>query len=239
MKVEFLEEHVIPGKRLGRHIVHDPRSRDYPVTEVLRSTTAQKPDRGWYRRSVWDQGSTSRCTVEATAGQLRTQPYTEIVKQRARKELDKHEVRHQAYLRAQHLDPWPGGEAPQSPVYYGSSGIAACKALIEAGLVPEGWQYRWAFGVDEALRALDVASISVGTYWPEGFDRPDEHGRVKLEGQMRGGHQWEVIDHDDEYVRAVNSWGRGYAKNGRFLVSITDFASLLEQDGDVVVWTPA
>ena len=243
IRYEQLPESVVPNRALGRHIVHDARSKGFRALDVL---TLEKPARirAWQRITMWDQNAggswnnfdaESSCTVQACGGVLMTVPFLSGLNRTQKGKLNEPGFRYSIYRRAQELDPWPGGE----PDYYGSSGLAACKALVEAGVVPEGWKYRWAFGIDEAMQVLRAAPLSVGTNWYSGFDNPDRFGRVKKEGYTRGGHQWEVIDYDeaDDMIIGLNSWGRTWGRNGRFAMPRADFASLLEEDGDVVVWT--
>ena len=256
MKALRLDESPVPGKPLGRHVLHDPHNRDFPALEAIYALVSsgvafgnpppkKRGMRAWYRRSVWDQNTPgvwngwtaeSSCTIQGTAGALVTNPFTKFVDIRDRGLIYSPRWRYEAYRLAQRLDPWSGEE----PVYYGSSGLAACKALVSLGVVPPGWKYRWAFGGDEMLEALEFGPLSVGTYWPEGFDHPDQYGRVKPTGEDRGGHQYEVIDYEEaeDLVICLNSWGRGYARNGRFAVDRREFFGLLERDGDVNIWVP-
>lgn len=252
MQIELLPEQPVEGRALGRHLHHDDRSRDFPAYEIVlgmayAGDVEPRPrHRSWYRRTVWDQNTPapwngyraeSSCTTQAVGGVLVTSPFTAQLNREQKLKLYDPSFRYNAYRLAQEHDPWPGSE----PQYYGSSGVAACKALQVLGIVPEGWKYRWAFGGDEAHAILPYTSLSVGTWWYEGFDRPDRNGRVKKTGQKRGGHQWQILDYaedEDAYV-GLNSWGRRWGRNGRFLVDRREFYELLEEDGDVVIWSPA
>jgi hypothetical protein len=139
------------------------------------------------------------------------------------------------YSRATQFDPWPGSYPPQDT---GSSGLAACKASQEFGLIT---RYEWIFtgpdGVYAALRA--GRPVGVGARWDNNMFQPDPTtGLVRLGGGLGGGHQWTV----DGYRRRYDAftglcwWGHwGLNGKGRFLIRRTDLAELLADDGDAHV----
>jgi hypothetical protein len=49
--------------------------------------------------------------------------------------------------------------------------LAACKAAQRAG-------YRWGFGLDDTLQALQNGPVMLGTRWYEGMDNPRSVPRV-------------------------------------------------------------
>ena len=65
-----IPEQVTPGKRLGRHIVHDPRSRNFPadgaaaITSVVHNATGLP----------LNQGDIGSCTANALCGALNSAP---------------------------------------------------------------------------------------------------------------------------------------------------------------------
>lgn len=240
--VGFLPEQKVKGKGLGRSVVeHDPRSRDYPLRQILRDFPAStRARRAWFRRDVFDQGSESSCTFQAAAGTLVTSPLRDKV--RAHGSLPRlldAAARFEGYREAQRRDPWDGEE----PVYFGSSTVAAHKAAQALGLVPGGWEYRWSFAMADLQEwLLTRGSLSVGTVWPEGFDNPSRSGKVKATGADRGGHAYQLLDYDeadDEYL-ACNSWGLRWGRRGRFIIPGADLTLLLmERDGEACAWVPA
>src|SRR5207253_2899673 len=158
-----------------------------------------------------DQGSLGSCTGNAVAGALNTEPVWQHGDP-----LANEDVAVKIYELATTLDAYDGSYPPDDT---GSSGLAACKAAKRLGLLTS---YRHAFGIDHALGALMLHPVITGVNWYEGFDQPDASGRVEIAGNVRGGHEFEVVSFTpatstlDGIVGAVNSWGLGYGKSGRF-----------------------
>lgn len=231
-------EHVSPGRRLGRHVVHDPRSRGHAV-EPRRG--ADGISVGWRRYiPMLDQGSLGSCVGNAAVGVLGSSKfYGSLAHERADVagfpglRLDEPQAVH-VYGAATALDPWPG-EYP--PTDTGTSGLAAAKVLLNAGLISG---YRWAFGMDALHTAILEAPLMVGVNWYETMDDPDEHGEVTVGGQIRGGHEFELIGYSNrtERWRAVNSWGAGWGKSGYFYLHDAALARLMDEDGDATLLEP-
>lgn len=228
MKVRRIEEHSVGhGGRLGRHVEHDPRSRNYAVAAAVETIGRVR-----HRRfGVLDQGDLGSCTGNAITGCLNSLPF-HITGTHLKTEDDAVRL----YLEATRLDGISGSYPPDDT---GSSGLAACKAAKNEGLIAS---YSHAFSVEAALTALMTAPVITGVDWYEGFDTPDDQGRVSISGQVRGGHEFEIIGLQpaasgwlDGWVIAVNSWGTGWGVNGRFRFTVRDWANLLDQDGDVTV----
>lgn len=232
-------EHVSPGRRLGRHVVHDPRSRGYAV-EPRRG--ADGISVGWRRYiPMLDQGSLGSCVGNAAVGVLGSSRfYGSLAKARAGGidlapglRLDESTAVH-VYGAATALDPWPG-EYP--PTDTGTSGLAAARVLLAAGLIKS---YRWAFGMDALHTAILAGPLMVGVNWYESMDEPNEYGEVTVAGQIRGGHEFELIGYSDRTFRwrAVNSWGAGWGKSGYFYLHDAALARLMDEDGDATLLEP-
>jgi hypothetical protein len=213
------------GGPLGRHIEHDPRSKDHPFELVAEATMLKVEHRR--HGSPFNQGRIGSCTGNAAAGAINTEPNYHKHSPRLLVETDA--VR--CYERATVLDGFPGAYPPDDT---GSSGLAAAKAAKEFGWLGS---YKWAFGIDQALQALQAAPVITGVDWYEGFDRPDSNGKVKIAGQIRGGHEFEVFYFDPAtgLVGAWNSWGLSWGIGGRFFFTRDTWAKLLERRGDVTV----
>lgn len=215
-----IPEHVIPGKRLGRHIWHDPRSRAYAVTALPQ--TEIKSVR--HRRLVapYDQGDLGSCTANALCGVMSTQPFAH----RIRSQRTIRGVYHQETL----LDDFPGTWPPTDT---GSSGLAAAKVAKARGWIDH---YDHAFSFDALLTALQDQAVMVGITWLTGCDSPDANGIVRWTGKPRGGHEIEAdeVDVERELIGFDQSWG-AWGLAGRFYLPFADAEKSLDDGGDVTV----
>lgn len=226
-----LEEAVVDGRRLGRHVEHDPASKAFPADRATHLHAVEHVRHG----DPFDQGNLGSCTGNAIAGAINTEPIWKHADDRLLTETDAVQL----YELATTLDEYPGSYPPDDT---GSSGLAACKAARRAGLITS---YRHAFGIDHALAALMLHPAITGVPWYEGFDRPAPNtGLVEIAGQVRGGHEFEVVGFVpppigtpalDGLVIAWNSWGTGYGAGGKFTFTARTWATLLEQAGDVTI----
>lgn len=224
MVIEAIPEHRVVGKPLGRHREHDPRSRSYRV-----AVDHAAPLRTVHHRRYghpFDQGNLGSCTGNAVAGALNTKPL-HVVGSHLLGEEDAVAI----YELATQLDGFDGTYPPDDT---GSSGLAAAKAAQQKGLITS---YRHAFGIDDALQALQDAPVITGVDWYESFDNPAPGGLVEIAGQVRGGHEFEIIGFDahQQIVYAENSWGIGWGVNGRFHFSVQTWDRLLAAGGDATV----
>lgn len=231
-----LPEEVVEGKRLGRHVEHDPRSRDYPF---MAPQTVPIQNVLWPRLSgPFDQGQIGSCTGNATAGAVNTKPLhgAHPASNKILVEADALKI----YEMATHLDSSPGSYPPDDT---GSSGLAAAKAAKKLGLIGS---YQHAFNLHAALQALMHGPVITGVAWYEGFDNPDSNDEVFISGQVRGGHELEVrgfslgrsADYSDSLVIAENSWGPNWGNAGMFSFTVATWAQLLAEQGDVTVLVP-
>jgi hypothetical protein len=232
MEQKKIDEEVVPGKRLGRNISHDPRSRNFSykvpakfVFNDLRTVVHRRYG------EVFDQGDLGSCTGNAIAGAINSKP----IYQRGDKTLHEADAV-ELYSLATDLDRYLGVYPPDDT---GSSGLAVCKAAKTKGFITS---YYHTFSVQQAVTALQDNCLITGIYWYEGFDNPDETGLVKIEGEPRGGHEIEVVGFHRVakklagcIVEFENSWGAGWGMNGRFYMTVKDWDTLLDEQGDVTV----
>lgn len=153
MKVRRIEEHSIGhGGRLGRHVELDPRSRAFAVPAAADTITKVR-----HRRyGILDQGDLGSCTGNAITGCLNTLPL-HITGTHLKTEADAVRL----YSEATRLDSFQGAYPPEDT---GSSGLAACKAAKNEGLISG---YRHAFSVEAALTALMSGPVITGVNWYE------------------------------------------------------------------------
>lgn len=216
----IIDEIVVEGRRLGRHLWHDAASLAFPAEKAKKLVDVL------HERHVppFDQGSLGSCTGNAMCGLMVTSPVYDV-RQLRLSEVDCVDL----YEVATTIDPYPGSYPPDDT---GSSGLAVAKAAKRKGWIDS---YRHAFGLDHALRALALRPVITGVPWYEGFDNPDKNGIVKISGKVRGGHEFVVVGINvaAKRVRAWNSWGDSYGDGGAFEFSWDDWDRLLHEQGDV------
>ncbi len=220
------------GGRLGRSVNHDPRSLSYRVTpQPARALASVRHDR---QVPVFDQGQIGSCTGQASVGAVGTLPLFPALPA-GHAALDETEAL-MIYSAATSLDDVPGTYPPDDT---GSSGLAAAKACLAAGLIPG---YLHATDLATMQTALQDTPVIVGINWYSSFDRPDSSGQVTISpnAQVRGGHEFEVIGLDvtGQTFLAVNSWSDAWGVKGYFQFSFDTMARLLAEQGDCTQLLP-
>jgi hypothetical protein len=240
--------------RLGRVPLFDYRSRDYPVRALV-PDRAQPQGKHWYCRQRLDQGNPdgiAKFSASACTGHSRTLDLAASPNPLKMEIKDRHSVpftrqyAHALYRLAQTLDDWPG------ELYEGSSVLGALKAAQQLGFVGE---YRWAFGVEDAVLALSyVGGTVTGSDWLNSMFDPKPNGllEVDVNSGVAGGHAWyqnrvitardsmrrvlgkgEPIREQDVLVGGVNSWWDADSKSmwglkGEYLIWASDWEKLLK-----------
>jgi len=221
ISVTVPEEH-LEGKRLGRHVKHDPRSWEFQAGRATKIVSVTHQATGL----PLDQGKLGSCTANALCGALDSAP--DFGGGTPRNETDAIQL----YELETRLEgkPYP----PNDP---GGSGLMVCKAAKQLGMITG---YHHAFGIQHALQALVVRPVITGINWYTSFDNPDpQTGLVELTAAatVRGGHEIvaDGIDADKKLVWFWNSWGAQYALGGRFCMAFDTWDRLLQEQGDVTV----
>lgn len=225
------ELHVIQveqqDSRLGRQVVHDPRSRGYAAPR--RALPARRRDKS---HRVYDPtlnpnqviGNCVPCAEMMMANSLGNR-IPHVVLDMA--DADK------AYRLATQLDPFPGQWEPDDT---GSSGLAGAKAAVQLGI---GSGYEWYFGIDAVLDGLQQHTLSAGTWWYADMFNPDPQTKlIRPTGGKVGGHQYLLRAHDVSVSRltigkqrvGIRCWWGAYRDAW---MTVDDFAELLADDGDV------
>jgi hypothetical protein len=211
--------------RLGRHVDHDERSKNFAVKKL-----SGTPKSTSYERycPAFDQGDLGSCTGNAMAGCLMTGPFWKA----GRMLTETDAVR--LYTEATHLDRIRGSYPPDDT---GSSGLAVAKAAKK-----EGWvtAYEHAFGLEHLQTGLAQRPGILGINWYTSFDNPLKSGECPLsaDAEIRGGHEIEMfrLDMEAKHVWCYQSWGPkwGGLKNGTFFFSFETLNRLLLEHGDAV-----
>lgn len=234
---EFIEEAKEDGKRLGRHVLHDGLSWRYPAP-MADKIVSVKHQQG--ATLPLDQGNLGSCTGNAMVGMLMSGPFYEPIRAKVGRNLDETDAVG-IYADATHIDHFLGVYPPQDT---GSSGLAVCKA-VQHEKYGRQWikGYAHCFSLEHMLRTLVLQPCIAGTLWLSGMDSPDQNGIVHATGDVRGGHEYvmdELVWVDDDLaspsnlIGFLNSWGRGFAKEGHFYMPVPEFDSKLrKQQGDV------
>ena len=226
-----IPERIVPGKPLGRHVRHDPRSLAYRVQPMGVPASAR-----WERHTlVLDQGDVSSCTGNAATGVLGSDPFYATLASALRVglTLDEDEAL-RLYSDATCFDDADGTYPPDDT---GSDGLSVAKACKAAGLISG---YLHITSLAAAQTAIQTGPFIVGTNWYAAMDDPDRNGLVHVSGALRGGHEYQCIGYDTttDLWELVNSWGPGWGNRGRFFYSSADFVRLLRAYGDATVFVP-
>ena len=212
--------------RLGRIEEFDERSRNFPLTAVLK--TGIKRNRVWRCTENYNQGQEGACVGFAIAHELAATP-VEVLG------LTFDYIVKSIYHEAQKTDPWPGGSYPGAiPKYEGTSVLAGVKIAQGLGYFNS---YRWAFGLNDLLLGLSSAGPAVlGIKWYSNMTNPDVNGFIKPTGQLQGGHAILArgVNWNDKYVILHNSWGRQWGKDGTCYITFDDLDKLLKDNGEAV-----
>jgi hypothetical protein len=225
-----IPEHVIPGKRLGRHVKHDSRSALYPYIHDGAPLVQQL----WNRNiPILDQGDVGSCTCNAETGCLGTDPFWEDLPA-AHPPLNEREAL-SLYSAAEDID----GDGPYPPNDNGSTGPSVCQAAKNAGLISG---YTHATDVTAMAGALQAGPVIIGINWYDSFDTPASDGTISITrgAQVRGGHEVVVrgVDPAGQMFHADNSWGTSWGASGSFQFSWATMDRLLSEGGDCTVSVP-
>lgn len=213
---------------------HDPRSLDYPIRSLIRSSVPDVPKR-WKVGNVLDQGQEGSCVGHGWTTELMASPKP------VRLDPDKgHAYAVDVYNNAQLTDEWEGED------YDGTSVLAGAKVIQSRGYMDE---YRWAFTVDDVKDAiLTNGPVVIGIRWYESMYETRPSGLVEIGGPIVGGHCLTLTayhpsmrlngeDWNERFrvFRWRNSWGNWYGRNGDGFIRYEDLRDLLAGDGEACV----
>lgn len=218
--IEYQHHYNAIDPRLGRHIVHDQRSKAFGARAAIdRSTWRDKSVR------IYDPlPNPNQCHGECT-GVAKCCQFNAVDNRVKGTPLGMDDA-HNIYSRNTQIDIWEG-EWP--PTDTGSSGVASAKAAQE--LLGAGAYYWYFGGADEVVQGvMDGKVISVGTRWDYDMFNPDGDGRVQPGGGVAGGHQYVVRGYwkSRDWVLGRCWWG----EFRDFWMSRTHLDQLLHDYGD-------
>lgn len=222
-----IEEKAAPGslKGLGRLYAYNESDKRFLLP---RRQMTGRTFRSWLTPGpVLDQGATPRCVAYAGGKYLLAHPIVNQLPDVAA-----------IYHDCQENDEWDGVD------YDGTSVRALMKVFQSRGLIT---RYEWAFDAQTLLyHLMESGPIVMGTAWHMDMFTPDAKGYIYPTGQLVGGHAYLLVcantrrknpDGSTGAVRILNSWGRGWAQNGRAWLRIDDLPQLLEHWGEAAMAT--
>lgn len=210
-------------RRLGRHVVHDPKSWDYQELLPRRTVELKSVQHRRYDPIPEPNQPVGCCTMVAECLMGNTKG------NRVKGQVLNMQTALDGYSIATSIDPFEGVYPPEDT---GSSGLAAAKAAVRLGLADK---YLWYFSVESVLLGLQKHPISFGGKWMyDMFYASREHPVVRPTGEVAGGHQWTLSGYDakNKLIAGECWWGKGFGINGRFYISVEDFRTLMEDNGD-------
>lgn len=217
-----IQEFVVDGKRLGRHVMHDSRSWEFQAETATKLKTVNHASNGGL---PLDQGNVGACTGFSTCGALDSAPDAKPGK----KYTDSDAMALYALETRNEGQPYPTYDP-------GGTGLLVCSAAKELGWITK---YTHTFSLDSALKALVLRPVITGVNWYTSFDSPSSAGLVEIsaDATVRGGHEFCVygLDVKAKLVWAWNSWGKSWGKDGKFCFSFDTWGQLLSAQGDVTV----
>lgn len=214
---------------------HDPRSRDYPISDLVPRGSARRRNKMWRVGPVLDQGREGACVGFAWTGEALSTPIAvDLERVHTMPATDPTTFAQSVYHDAQRIDEWEGEQ------YEGTSVLAGAKVLKRHGLIRE---YRWAFGVEDVVDAvLARGPVVLGVNWHSGmYSAPD--GVLTISGGIVGGHALIACGYRVDDLRLggehgivlQNSWGPGWGVNGLAVIRVSDVARLLADGGEACV----
>lgn len=214
---KYIEPH---DPRLGRHVVHDERSRGFALAGPIDKST-------WHDKLIrlYDPLPNPNQTIGCCTGVSKCSQLNAVGNRVRGTVLDMDDAV-RIYSRNTEIDAWPGAYPPDDT---GSSGLASAKSAQDLGLGSDyWWEMRGADGVVQQIMSGNV--VSVGTRWDYDMFQQDSRGRVHLGGGVAGGHQYVFRGYDKSHDELVGRCWWGTFRD--FRIARADADTLLQDDGD-------
>jgi hypothetical protein len=218
-------------RRLDAVVHFDPRSRRFPVTEVLTDDQRGLRSFGWDCPAWLNQGKEGACVGFSWAHLLAASPGE--VKGVSKK------LALGIYKDARRVDEWRGER------YSGTSVLAGAKIVKFRGYMRE---YRWGFGVIDALRAIAYhGPVVVGIPWYESMQETRPSGLLEVTKDNSGNRHAILVrgvalrarlrgePGPLSVVHLRNSWSKRWGVNGDCWIRLDDFELLLRDEGECCI----
>ena len=215
-----LPEGQVEGKRLGRHVKHDPRSLDFQAGLAPKIISVTHQATGL----PLDQGKLGSCTANALCGALDSAPDFN-----GATTLNEGDA-----IRVYELEtkiegkPYPPNDPGGRP-----HGLQGSKTARHDHRLPPRLRH------PACTPGPRDAPCDHRRELVQQFRHPDpQTGMVQLTAgaTVRGGHEIvDGIDADKQLVWFWNSWGTQYGLGGRFCMTFDTWDRLLQEQGDVTV----
>lgn len=232
--------------RLGRHVLHDSRSRAYFIPEADSYADIKDVEHHCYI-PVLNQGQIGSCTGETGTEVIASDDLwaaAQTILSQTDEKVDQ-DYAYQLYSDTTKSDPYPGYWAPNDPNAQdtGSDGLSTAKTLKARGLI-SGYQH--GNSLLSTLTGLQSRSMMTGTVWRGDMFKPTSDGQIKCTGNVEGGHEYTLwkVDVANRRVWMRNHWGdwgvgyKGYADTGCAWMTWDDYEALLMDDGDSTLLIP-
>ncbi len=236
---------------LGSFLGSDTDLRDQGVT-LLKQTTVGYKNHYWTTppaSSFWGQGLSVLAQIGAPPPPL---PAASVVWADNEMTLDQGQTPHcVGYGCAQWGNTLPVDDKFTNPdgdaLYYeckvidgepnaenGSDVRSGAKVLQGRGRLGS---YAFAASVEEACQwVLQHGPVIIGSDWTNDMFTVDSQGFVYPTGGVAGGHAYVLLGYDPygQVLTFLNSWGSGWAANGRFKMRQAEFVSLWSNQGEAL-----
>lgn len=183
-----LDVKVVPqlDKRLGRQMVHDPRSRSFPARASINRSTWRSKAIKIYDPPTNPMQCHGECTGTTKAMQLNASG------NRVAGQVLGMPAAHSLYKIATQNDPW---STTWPPVDSGSSGLGSAIAAQKLSL---GGEFRHIFGgADEVVQLImDWQTVSIGSWWTDDMMETNSKRVIEPTGRRIGGHQYLAHGYD-------------------------------------------
>jgi hypothetical protein len=205
--------------RLGRHLVHDPRSKDFRAGAVVEKSQWRSKYIKVFDPSPNPDQCHNECTGCAKAMEFNTQG------NRVSKTVLNMDNAHEIYHLASTLDPFDGSWPPDDT---GSSGLASAKAARKLGL---GGAFSHVFnGADGVVELIQQGRVvNIGTWWYEGMFKL-VNGVIVPSGQRVGGHQYIARGYDAKKDMVIIRCWWGKFRDAK--INRNDLHALIMDGGD-------